>query len=52
MVERISFFVNAGVRFIEETCKMRAFVRLWDELTLNRYGVTDARRAGCGTAYR
>src|SRR4029077_18592986 len=32
-VGRISFFVNAGVRFIEETCKMRAFVRLWDEIT-------------------
>jgi (2R)-ethylmalonyl-CoA mutase len=43
VVQRISFFVNAGVRFIEETCKMRAFVRLWDELTLNRYGVTDAK---------
>jgi len=43
VVQRISFFVNAGVRFIEETCKMRAFVRLWDNVTLNRYGVTDAR---------
>ena len=43
VVQRISFFVNAGVRFIEETCKMRAFVRLWDDLTLNRYGVTDAK---------
>ncbi|WP_184830464.1 protein meaA [Kribbella solani] len=43
VVQRISFFVNAGVRFIEETCKMRAFVRLWDELTLQRYGVTDAK---------
>ncbi len=41
VVGRISFFVNAGVRFIEETCKMRAFVRLWDELTLQRYGVTE-----------
>jgi ethylmalonyl-CoA mutase len=43
VVQRISFFVNAGVRFIEETCKMRAFVRLWDDLTLNRYGVADAK---------
>ncbi|MDX2969538.1 protein meaA [Kribbella solani] len=43
VVQRISFFVNAGVRFIEETCKMRAFVQLWDELTLQRYGVTDAK---------
>ncbi|MGL4178558.1 MAG: protein meaA [Dermatophilaceae bacterium] len=41
VVGRISFFVNAGVRFVEELCKMRAFVRLWDELTLERYGVTD-----------
>ena len=43
VVQRISFFVNAGVRFIEETCKMRAFVRLWDEICLTRYGVTDAK---------
>ena len=43
VVQRISFFVNAGVRFVEETCKMRAFVRLWDDLTLNRYGVADAK---------
>ncbi len=42
VVARISFFVNAGVRFVEEMCKMRAFVRLWDELTRERYGVTDA----------
>jgi ethylmalonyl-CoA mutase len=41
VVGRISFFVNAGVRFVEEMCKMRAFVQLWDELTLERYGVTD-----------
>ena len=41
VVARISFFVNAGVRFVEEMCKMRAFVRLWDELTRDRYGVTD-----------
>jgi (2R)-ethylmalonyl-CoA mutase len=43
VVGRISFFVNAGVRFVEEMCKMRAFVALWDELCLNRYGVTDAK---------
>ncbi|MET0999804.1 MAG: protein meaA [Marmoricola sp.] len=42
-VGRISFFVNAGVRFIEETCKMRAFVRLWDEITRERYGVQDEK---------
>ncbi len=41
VVARISFFVNAGVRFVEEMCKMRAFVRLWDELTRDRYGVED-----------
>ncbi len=41
VVARISFFVNAGVRFVEEMCKMRAFVALWDELTQSRYGVTD-----------
>ncbi len=46
VVQRISFFVNAGVRFVEEMCKMRAFVELWDDLTRERYGVTDdkARR--------
>ncbi len=44
VVARISFFVNAGVRFVEEMCKMRAFVELWDELTRERYGITDARR--------
>ena len=44
VVARISFFVNAGVRFVEEMCKMRAFVELWDELTRERYGVTDPRQ--------
>jgi (2R)-ethylmalonyl-CoA mutase len=44
VVARISFFVNAGVRFVEEMCKMRAFVELWDELTRERYGVTDAKQ--------
>jgi (2R)-ethylmalonyl-CoA mutase len=43
VVARISFFVNAGVRFIEETCKLRAFGRLWDEITLERYGVQNAK---------
>ncbi len=43
VVGRISFFVNAGVRFVEETCKMRAFVRLWDEITRERYGVEDEK---------
>lgn len=44
VVSRMSFFVSAGVRFIEEMCKMRAFVQLWDELTLERYGVTDPKQ--------
>jgi (2R)-ethylmalonyl-CoA mutase len=43
VVGRISFFVNAGVRFVEETCKMRAFVQLWDEITHERYGVQDPK---------
>ena len=43
MVGRISFFVNAGIRFVTELCKMRAFVDLWDELCETRYGVTDPR---------
>jgi ethylmalonyl-CoA mutase len=43
VVGRVSFFVNAGVRFVEEMCKMRAFVRLWDEITRERYGVQDER---------
>jgi (2R)-ethylmalonyl-CoA mutase len=40
---RISFFVNAGVRFVTEMCKMRAFVDMWEEIGRERYGVTDAR---------
>jgi ethylmalonyl-CoA mutase len=44
VVARISFFVNAGVRFVEEMCKLRAFVQLWDELTLERYGVQDPKQ--------
>ena len=43
VVARMSFFVNAGVRFVEEMCKMRAFVQLWDELTLERYDVQDPK---------
>ena len=43
MVGRISFFVNAGIRFVTELCKMRAFVDLWDELCENRYGITQAK---------
>jgi (2R)-ethylmalonyl-CoA mutase len=42
-VGRISFFVNAGIRFVTELCKMRAFVALWDEICRDRYGVADAR---------
>ena len=43
VVGRISFFVNAGVRFVEEMCKMRAFARLWDEITRERYGIEDPK---------
>ena len=43
MVGRISFFVNAGIRFVTELCKMRAFTELWDEICLSRYGVADER---------
>ncbi|MFF7144382.1 protein meaA [Streptomyces nodosus] len=43
VVGRISFFVNAGVRFIEEMCKMRAFGRIWDTLTRERYGIENPR---------
>ncbi len=39
----ISFFVNSGIRFVEETAKMRAFTQLWDRIGLERYGVTDAK---------
>src|SRR6202453_2761840 len=44
VVGRISFFVNAGLRFVTEVCKMRAFTELWDEITRERYGVTDAKQ--------
>lgn len=43
LVGRISFFVNAGIRFVTEICKMRAFVDLWDEICEERYGVTEAK---------
>ena len=43
VVGRVSFFVNAGLRFLTEICKMRAFVELWHEITLERYGVADAK---------
>ena len=43
LVGRISFFVNAGIRFVTEMCKMRAFVDLWDEICEERYGVTDPK---------
>src|ERR1700742_2335502 len=44
VVGRISFFVNAGMRFVTEICKMRAFVDLWDEITRERYGVNDPKQ--------
>ncbi|WP_338681037.1 protein meaA [Streptomyces acidiscabies] len=44
VVGRISFFVNAGVRFIEEMCKMRAFGRIWDQVTRERYGIEDPKQ--------
>jgi (2R)-ethylmalonyl-CoA mutase len=43
VVGRTSFFVNSGIRFIGEICKMRAFAEMWDEICLRRYGVTDDR---------
>ncbi|WP_283638548.1 protein meaA [Marinovum algicola] len=43
VVGRISFFVNAGIRFVTEMCKMRAFVDLWDEICATRYGITDPK---------
>ncbi|MFD1830838.1 MULTISPECIES: protein meaA [Streptomyces] len=44
VVARISFFVNAGVRFVEEMCKMRAFTRIWDRIARERYGIEDPRQ--------
>jgi (2R)-ethylmalonyl-CoA mutase len=43
VVGRISFFVNAGVRFVEEMCKLRAFAQLWDSITRERYGISDPK---------
>jgi len=43
VVASISFFVNSGIRFVEEVCKMRAFTQLWDEITRDRYGVEDPK---------
>src|SRR3712207_3399830 len=43
VVGSLSFFVNAGIRFVEETCKMRAFTELWDRICLERFGVTDPK---------
>ncbi len=43
VVASVSFFVNAGIRFVEEIAKMRTFTRMWDRLTLERYGVTDPK---------
>ncbi len=43
VVGRVSFFVNAGIRFVEEMCKLRAFAQLWDRITAQRYGVTDEK---------
>jgi (2R)-ethylmalonyl-CoA mutase len=43
VVGRVSFFLNAGIRFVEEICKVRAMAELWDELTRERYGVEDAK---------
>ncbi|GAA1959550.1 protein meaA [Kitasatospora viridis] len=44
VVGRISFFVNAGVRFVEEMCKLRAFGQLWEKVTLERYGIQDPKQ--------
>ncbi|MCX3063368.1 protein meaA [Streptomyces beihaiensis] len=44
VVARISFFVNAGVRFVEEMCKMRAFGRIWDQITRERYGIENPKQ--------
>ena len=43
MVGRISFFVNAGIRFVTEMCKMRAFTELWDEICRERYGIEEEK---------
>jgi (2R)-ethylmalonyl-CoA mutase len=43
VVERMSFFLNSGIRFVEEICKVRAMTELWDRVTIERYGVTDPK---------
>ena len=43
VVASISFFVNSGIRFVEEVCKVRAFTKMWNQICLERYGVTDAK---------
>ena len=43
VVASISFFVNSGIRFVEEVCKMRAFTQMWDEICEHRYGVSDPK---------
>ena len=45
VIARLSFFVNAGLRFVEEICKLRALSLLWEQLGRERYGVTDAEGA-------
>ena len=44
VVGSVSFFVNAGIRFVEETAKMRAFTQMWEQITRDRYGVTDPKQ--------
>lgn len=44
VVGSVSFFVNAGIRFVEETAKMRAFTQMWEQITRERYGVTDPKQ--------
>jgi len=43
VVASISFFVNSGIRFVEEVCKMRAFTKMWEDITRERYGITDPK---------
>src|SRR6056297_2038010 len=43
LIGRLAFFVDAGMRFVTEMCKMRAFVRLWDEITRDEYGVQEPK---------
>ena len=52
VVGRISFFVNAGMRFVTELAKMHAFVELWDEITRDRFGVQDFAKLASAMACR